>query len=133
MLIVLNSSGSAFHYFAIEDSNYKKPLIRVLLGFFIVPIGVFIFLLIFSMLSGFLLPVLSIDRFSEKCKNVLFKVFLGCNVFLFIFSIMEFFSFFHNIYKFIVISSYTEAFDFECEVIQKEAFPSMLSTVEMDK
>jgi hypothetical protein len=119
MLMVLNDSKSLFRYFAIEDSSYKKPLLKILLNFFIVPIGVFILLLMFSLLTSFMLPVFGIHQFAFNTKNLIFKFFIGIVVFLFLFSILEFLSFFHNIYKFIVITSYDTAHRFEQDVINR--------------
>jgi hypothetical protein len=125
MLMILNDSKSLFRYFALEDSRYKKPLIKILLSVFIIPIGVFILLLIFSMLIGFMIPVFDPQQFTYSDKEILIKIFVGFATFLFIFSIFEFLSFFHNIYKFIVITSYDMAKNFEQEVIKKEVLPGM--------
>jgi hypothetical protein len=119
LLVVLNDSKSSFSFFAIEDSNYKKPLLKVLLNLFIVPIGVFILLLMFSMLTGFLIPVFDSHQFTYAGKNLIFKIFAGFFAFLFLFSTLEFVSFFHNIYKFIVVISYNTAKEFELDVINK--------------
>jgi hypothetical protein len=125
MLMVLNTSKSFFRYFVLEDSKYKKPLIRILLSFFIIPIGVFIVLLLFSMLTSFMIPVFGTHQFTFSIKNLIFKIFIGIISFLFVFSIIELLSFFHNIYKFIVITSYDMAKNFEQEVIRKEILPGM--------
>jgi hypothetical protein len=119
MLMVLNDSKSLFRYFALEDSHYKKPLSRILLGVFIIPIGVFITLFIFSMLTGFMIPVFNTQRFTYSSKNLIFRLFVGFTTFLFVFSILEFLSFFHNIYKFIVITSYDASKTFEIDTINR--------------
>jgi hypothetical protein len=119
LLVVLNDSKSSFSFFVIEDSKYKKPLLKVLLNIFIVPIGVFSLLLMVSMLTNFMIPVFGIHQFTYAGKNLIFKIFTGVFVFLFLFSTLEFFSFFHNIYKFIVIISYNTAKEFELDEINK--------------
>jgi hypothetical protein len=119
LLVVLNDSKSSFSFFAIEDSNYKKPLLKVLLNLFIIPIGVFSLLLMFSMLTDFMIPVFGIHQFTYVGKNLIFKIFVGFFAFLFLFSTLEFLSFFHNIYKFIVIVSYNTAKEFELDVINE--------------
>jgi hypothetical protein len=119
MLVILNDSKSLFRYFALESSSYKKPLIKLLLSIFIIPIGVFILLMIFSMLIGFMLPIFGTQRFSYGEKNLFIKLFVGFIFSLFVFSILEFFSFFYNIYKFIVITSYDTAKNFEQDIINK--------------
>jgi hypothetical protein len=132
ILIIVNSSKSAFRHFTKEDENYKAPLIRVLLGHFIIPIGIFSLLLFFSMLIGFLVPVFDVNRFGFVTKYWIFKCFLGIVIFLFIYSIFEFLSFFYNIYNFIVITSYKASSEFEQEVI-KEIINNFVTDIEKDK
>ncbi|MDR1488454.1 MAG: hypothetical protein LBI26_01805 [Holosporales bacterium] len=133
LLIVLNSSNSIFRYFSLEDSNYRKPLLSVLLSSFIIPIGVFIALLFFSMVISFLLPVYSINQFCYKTKRFIFKCLMGISVFLFVYSIQEFFSFFYNIYSFIVVSSHNMARDYEQEIIKETVLPGMPLETDKDK
>jgi hypothetical protein len=127
MLMILNSSKSFFRYFALEDSNYKKPLIRILLGFFIIPIGIFSFLLVFSMATNFMSPVFSVNQFNLNSKILIFKTFIGIAVFLFVLSLSELFSFFYNLYNFIVITSYDMAKNFELDIIIQSGVLSEIS------
>jgi hypothetical protein len=133
LLIVLNTSNSIFRYFSLEDSNYRKPLLKVLLSSFVIPIGVFIVLLFFSMTVSFLLPVYGINQFNYETKRFVFKCLMSIFVFLFMYSIQEFFSFFYNIYSFIVISSYNMARDYEQEVIKKNILPDMRLETDSDE
>ena len=118
MLMVLISSKSIFKYFALEDPKYKKPIIKILLGAFIVPVGIFIFLFIFSTVISFLLHVSAIYYLTFECKQLFFRLFASVALFLFVFSILEFFSFFYNIYIFIVKSSYDMASEYEQRIIK---------------
>ncbi len=134
ILIILNSSLAIFRYFAIEDEKYKNPLIRVLLSVFIVPIGVFVILLILCLIINFSIPVFSVNSFEYSTKRIIFKFFIGIISFLFIYSITEFLAFFHNIYKFIVISSYDASSNFELEVIkEKGVMEKFKLKIESDK
>ena len=133
ILIVLINSKSIFKYFALEDSYYKKPLVRILLSVFIIPVGVFILLFIFSISISFLLPVFGINSFNFECKRIIFRLFVSIALFLFVFSILEFLSFFHNIYKFIVISSYDMAVEYEQKIIKATVLPQIHLNKDIDK
>lgn len=133
MLIILNNTKSVFRYFALEDLKYKKPLIRMLLGVFIIPIGVFILLFLFSIIIGFLLPVFGTNYFIFEYKRVIFKLFISITLFLFTYSIWEFLSFFYNIYNFIVISSYDMAIEYEQKKIKSNVLPQLSLNEDIDE
>lgn len=133
LLIVLNSSKSIFHYFAIEQSKYKRPLISILLSTFIVPIGVFILLFGVSIFLSFAIPIFGVESFRYKDKVIIFKILTGTIVALFIFSVLEFLAFFHNIFKFIVLSSYDAAKTFEQETIKERVLPDLKDSATLDR
>lgn len=119
ILLSLSNVRNGFSYFVKRNHVYKRPLLKVILDHFIFPIGVFLIILIASLMIKMLNGTNLLNEISVSNKILIFKILLGINTFLILLSISELISYFFNIYRFIVITSLTISKEYEEDLLRK--------------
>lgn len=119
ILLSLSSVRNTFKYFVNSNPTYKKPLLKVILDHFVFPIGVFLLLLIMSFSVKLIIGYFGNFEIDVSIKSVLFRIFLGTYIFIILLSVSELISYFFNVYRFIVITSFTVAKEYEEEILKK--------------
>ncbi|EMY71964.1 hypothetical protein LEP1GSC199_0640 [Leptospira vanthielii serovar Holland str. Waz Holland = ATCC 700522] len=109
---ILNTKG-IFKHFNDDENTYKQPLIKVLLLYFITPIGFFILNLIHS----FILLIFQIFDLSHLNSFHLFyflsKISLSYLIIILSLSVLELVSYFYNIYQFLSLYFFLASKDYE--------------------
>ena len=119
ILLSLSSVKTTFNYFVKKNSRYKRPLLKVILDHFIFPIGIFLILLISSLCVKLLFGLIIFIKIGVYYKTVFFRLFIGSSLFLILLSITELVSYFYNIYRFIIITSFSVSKEYEEEILNK--------------
>lgn len=119
ILLSISSVRNNFSYFVKTNHFYKKPLLKVILDHFIFPIGVFLIILIMSLIIKLLNEFSIISNIALIYKNALFRVFISTYIFLLLLSVSELVSYFFNMYRFIVITSFTISKEYEEDILRK--------------
>lgn len=119
ILLSLSNVRNTFSYFVKHNQIYKKPLLKVILDHFIFPIGIFLILLVGSLIVKLVLGIADFSAITLQYKEILYRIFVCIYSFLFLLSVSELVSYFFNMYRFIVITSLTVSKEYEEEILHK--------------
>ena len=119
ILLSISNVRDSFRYFVDADTYYKRPLLKVILDHFIFPIGIFLILLIMSLIIKILNGINIFNDIEAIYKILIFKALIFIYIFIILLSISELISYFFNIYRFIVMTSYTISKEYEEELLHK--------------
>lgn len=132
ILLSISNVRNTFSYFVKKDKLYQQPLLKVILDHFIFPIGVFLILLIISLVIRILNSMNLFSNIRINLKVVFFKFLVFSYVFLLLLSISELIDYFFNMYRFIVITSHTISREYEEEIVKKIVKNEEIDILELD-
>lgn len=119
ILLSISNVRNNFTYFVKVNTIYKRPLLKVILDHFIFPIGVFLLLLVLSLVIKLFNGFCFFSHIVLTFKVIVFRILIGLYCFLVLLSISELISYFYNMYRFIVITSFTISKEYEESILDK--------------
>ena len=119
ILLSISNVRNHFTYFVKINKIYNRPLLKVILDHFIFPIGVFLLLLILSLMIKLFNGFCFFSHLNLSYKTHIFRLLIGGYSFLVLLSISELVSYFFNMYQFIVITSFTISKEYEESILER--------------